>query len=225
MLWRWGAFAGFPDRDNPGRMLDYYPHFQQLRDTVARGSLNGIVTAALAEVRSSLDKAVDYELPRRPSWCKHPEAIDLTDRARSVPVRQRGAARPELQALEAEGQSLVGQASLVRSAAGRRTAARSGSQHSAPTPVYTMSYRSPHTRAALSTSLTTKRAGTPARSAIPRAAPIAAGEKSIPVAAAPRRAHDSVSSPDRTPARRERRDLAGASPGAAPEPIAANAVA
>ncbi|MCA2211756.1 hypothetical protein [Jidongwangia harbinensis] len=51
-LWRWGAFAGFPDPASPGRMLDHYPHYPELRAAVVRGSLNGILTAAVAELRS-----------------------------------------------------------------------------------------------------------------------------------------------------------------------------
>ncbi|MEN3613662.1 hypothetical protein AAH979_29450 [Plantactinospora sp. ZYX-F-223] len=51
-LWRWGAFAGYPDPANPGRMLDYYPHYQTLRDDIARRSLSGILAAALTELRS-----------------------------------------------------------------------------------------------------------------------------------------------------------------------------
>lgn len=51
-LWRWGAFAGYPDPANPGQMLNYYPHFQQLRNEVAQRSLHGILAAALAELRS-----------------------------------------------------------------------------------------------------------------------------------------------------------------------------
>ncbi|GAA3760147.1 hypothetical protein GCM10022225_52100 [Plantactinospora mayteni] len=51
-LWRWGAFAGYPDPANPGRMLSYYPHYQALRDELAQRSLSGILAAALAELRS-----------------------------------------------------------------------------------------------------------------------------------------------------------------------------
>ncbi|MEH1128989.1 hypothetical protein [Micromonospora sp. CPCC 206061] len=51
-LWYWGAFKAFPDPANPGRMLDYYPHFQLLRDEVAQRSLNGLLTAAVAELQS-----------------------------------------------------------------------------------------------------------------------------------------------------------------------------
>ncbi|TCB97188.1 hypothetical protein E0H26_13005 [Micromonospora zingiberis] len=51
-LWRWGVFAGYPDPSNPGRMLNYYPHWQALRDSVAQRSLSGILTNALAELRS-----------------------------------------------------------------------------------------------------------------------------------------------------------------------------
>jgi hypothetical protein len=34
---RWGQFAGYPDPANPGRMLDYYPHYPALRDELAKG--------------------------------------------------------------------------------------------------------------------------------------------------------------------------------------------
>ncbi|MBE1491860.1 hypothetical protein [Plantactinospora soyae] len=51
-LWRWGQFAGYRDPANPGQMLNYYPHYQALRDEVARRSLSGILAAALTELRS-----------------------------------------------------------------------------------------------------------------------------------------------------------------------------
>ncbi|GAB3984362.1 hypothetical protein V1634_11320 [Plantactinospora veratri] len=51
-LWRWGAFAGYPDPANPGRMLSHYPHYPALREELARRSLSGMLAAAVTELRS-----------------------------------------------------------------------------------------------------------------------------------------------------------------------------
>jgi hypothetical protein len=50
-LWRWGNFAGYLDPVTH-LMVDYYPYFPEIRDELAKRSLNGILTAALAELRS-----------------------------------------------------------------------------------------------------------------------------------------------------------------------------
>lgn len=50
-LWRWGQFAGYRDPAT-GQMLDYYPHYPALRAELAGRSLNGILTAALAELQA-----------------------------------------------------------------------------------------------------------------------------------------------------------------------------
>ncbi|MFC6018371.1 hypothetical protein ACFP2T_19430 [Plantactinospora solaniradicis] len=50
--WRWGVLAGFPDPANPGQMLTYYPHYQELRNELAQRSLSGMIDAGLAQLRS-----------------------------------------------------------------------------------------------------------------------------------------------------------------------------
>ena len=83
-----------------------------------------------------------------------------------------------------------------RPATTRAQRAMSGSQHSAPIPVYTRSNGSgPSAPAASYTSASTKRMSAPARLAIRRACASEAAEKSSPVMAAPRRASETVSVP------------------------------